>query len=468
MEANSGNPKLPFVTEIGDRRGSLATDEYLQNFTAEQAQDGSVRILKRPGIGVPTVDAGVTGTGLGTYFWNGNLYTVTSDGNLRRGQSTTIGAVDTSGVYDWNETLGTPFYLFLKDSIAAYSLTSGGAFAQVVDPNYPAVTVPGSAYLDGTLYVMDSQGRIWGSAGLNNPTVWSALNLIRAQVEPDLGIALAKQAIYVVAFKQWTTEFFYDAGNPTGSPLLPVQNAKLPFGCYLGGRSVCSINDELYFIGTNRAIGLGIYKISKLQITKISTPAVDRLLESNVSVSPAFSTRAGGHVYYILPLAAGVGSLVFDTTVGVWQVWKQNGATLDIVAATSNMTLSFFLQAQTNGAVIQNPNAYTGLDYTAAGAQVPMVAEACTPPFDGGTRLEKVLTRLFIEADQQSSGPLEMCWSDDDYRTWSEWRAVSLADDIPQFQDLGTFRKRAFKFRHSSPSFIRLVQAEMELLACGV
>jgi len=76
-----------------------------------------------------------------------------------------------------------PVKVFLKTSLYAW-VYDGTTMTQVTDPDYPASTVPGVVYLDGTIYVMNSQGVIFGS-DLNNPTSWSALNFISANSEAD-------------------------------------------------------------------------------------------------------------------------------------------------------------------------------------------------------------------------------------------------------------------------------------------
>lgn len=81
-------------------------------------------------------------------------------------------------------------------------------------------TVPGVVYLDGYFFVMDSNAVVHNSA-LNDPTSWDALDFITAAIEPGGGVAITKTQNYVIAMKEWSTEFFYDVGNATGSPLSP-------------------------------------------------------------------------------------------------------------------------------------------------------------------------------------------------------------------------------------------------------
>jgi hypothetical protein len=462
--------RLPLVVQPAQRNSSADFDAKLVNAYVERSPDGVIRVLKRPALRSFATDFTASGFGLGAYYWQAanTLFTITSDGLLRGNLNTTYGTglTDVSPeTYTWSETLGTPKYLFMKNSTNAYTLTNTFVFAPVVDLNYPAVTVPGSVYLDGTTYVMDPQARIWGSATLNNPTTWSALNFLTAQGEPDAGVYLAKQLIYVVAMKSWTTEFFYNAGRPTGSPLLPVQNAQLPIGC-ASASSVQTILDTIYFVGQGRETEKGVYRIAGLKPSKISTPAIDRLIEFSTFFR-SFVISAAGHTFYVLAGLTNLPAIAFDVNEETWYFWNEDEANAapDVAAATFNPTLSQnYLQARTDGTKVRNSRSDFYSDQLVDGSESSIGVEVVTPNFDGGSSFVKVLARMRIVADRAEGGRLQVCWSDDDYKTWSSWMTVDLSEELPQLTDLGSFHKRAFWFRMISPTPFRMSEAELELL----
>jgi hypothetical protein len=474
VAGTEGPVKLPLVVTLDQRGSALTTDARTYNCLAEKHADGEHTIAKRPGFYVYATDNSGKNIGNGFYYWaQKNEYWAVIDGSLVKTFATLpVGAVSSAAGYWFNETLGTPYYLYLSNGVAGYTVSSAGAFAQIVDPNYPAVTVPGSAYLDGTIYVMDLQGRIWGTTNLNDPTAWSATNMVRASSDTDLGIALARQATYVVAFKQWSTEFFYDAGNyagtSTGSTLLPVQNAKLPVGCS-APETVRSLEDNLFWMGSSRGGAPAIFKLSRLQMTRISTPPVERLLIQSYSAK-AWTTRLNGHSLYVLPLPSGP-DLVYDDTVGMWYFWSYTytgfspTASLPISYSASDGLQTFFQGA--TGGVFYNFSATSYNDGTpgvVGGPNLPLVVDIITPIFDGGVQLRKTLTKLTILADQLGGGFLKVRWSDDDYKTWSNWQTVNLQDSLPQLTNLGTFRRRAFHFQHSSPTAFRMSSVDLHIL----
>jgi hypothetical protein len=263
-------------------------------------------------------------------------------------------------------------------------LTSTGAFTPIASVDYPGNArplVPGSAYLNGTLYVMDFEAGIYGSA-INDAQTWDPLNFIRAQIEPDSGVAIAKQASYVVAFKTWTTEFFYDAGayngTLTGSPLLPVQNAKLPMGC-VNGFTVQSIDDVLYFVGRNKTIGPGVYAIGGAKLSKISTPAVDKLL-ATYPTTYSWQIRLSGHTFYVTGIDAPTPlTLVFDITSGVWQFWEEAGTALNVSFSAAGLQTGVTYLQGTNGAVLRGMSSTVYFDTSPPSTMARMTEPLCVP-----------------------------------------------------------------------------------------
>lgn len=182
-------------------------------------------------------------------------------------------------------------------------------------------TVPGIAYINGYFCVMDTTGIIWNSDG-DDPTTWGALNFIAAENEPGAGVAIAKTQNFVVAFKQWSSEFFYDAQNPTGSPLSPVPNGFTQVGC-ASGDSVATIDDALLFISQSRQAGRGVYLMVGTQQQKVSTPSIDRVLNADTLATVyAYCVKLDGHPLYVLTLVASNITIVYDLDSKMWTQWS--------------------------------------------------------------------------------------------------------------------------------------------------
>ena len=204
--------------------------------------------------------------------------------------------------------------------------------------NYPTTTVPGLVVLDTYFFVMDPQGRIWNS-NINDPTTWVATQVISMENEPNGGVAIAKLGPFVVAFGQWTTEFFYDNGiAPPASPLAPESSLPFDVGC-VNGESVREMQGNIIWIGTTKIEGQGVYMFQNYTPVRISTPFVDRILQADPLTNiSALNLDASGYSIYILTLHTSNITLVYNFANQVWDVWTSTTAnqTVAIQGLTSD------------------------------------------------------------------------------------------------------------------------------------
>lgn len=200
-----------------------------------------------------------------------------------------------------------------------------------------AVTVPGIVFLDQYFLVMDTKGTVYNS-GLNDATSWNALDYIQAQVEPGAGVALNKSQSYAIAFKEWSTEFFYDAANATGSPLSPVSNGFNLVGC-ASGDSVANLDGALFWVSKTKQKGRAVHMMVGLQEKQISDPDIERILNlSTLATVHSYGVKIAGHGFYVLTLVDQNVTLVYDIASGVWAQWSS--LTLGSSVNVSSITLS--------------------------------------------------------------------------------------------------------------------------------
>jgi hypothetical protein len=341
--------------------------------------------------------------------------------------------------------------------VKAYTYTGSGSVTQITDADFPTSFVKGWAYLDGTLYVMDSQANIWGSA-LNDPTSWSAVNLIVANAFAGDGVALAKQLAYVVALKQWDTECFYDAANSVGSPLSAAQGALIPWGC-ANGDSVQVADDIIYWLAVNKSSELRVMMMQNLQYKEVSTKAINRLLDA-VDFSTVYSWLLQDHGFnlYFLTFPLSNLTLVYDISEGIWHQWTDtNGNYFPVISSVASIGLKHVLQHPTNGKLY-----YADMDYTNDDGGL-ITCDIITPNYDGGTKRKKVLSMLEVVADQTEGSILLARNSDDDYQTWSNFRRLYLSQKRPRLKNCGTFSKRAYHFRHRANTSLRIKAVELQV-----
>jgi len=448
--------RLPLVATSTNRDNTSEKDAKLVNGYVETNAAGEVWCYKRPGCTRINLRDPPGRPGIGVYNWGlpggpDSLYSVYGDnatasvyknnallGNLGPGDGSS---------YWFSDYLGaTPGAFFHNDSFAY--VTYGAVLTQVVDPDYPPETVPGSVYIDGTTYVMTPDNYILGSA-INNPTSWDPLNSIQVQIDGGQGVAIAKQQNYLVAFKTSSVEVFYDAQNAAGSPLGRVEAAKLSIGC-ADGVTVANIDGVLYWVSASKTGAYSVSSMTGLKAATISTSAVERLLINNGLIG-SFGATIAGHKFYLLSTVNGV--LAYDIEEKFWSIWDgwnfgDTGVRPTFGAGYLGTRLYF--QTNSGGGMFQLSASY----YKDHGGLFEF--DLYTPNFDGGSRMRKMVNQMEICADQTPGSFLQCRVSDDDYQTWSSFRSFDLGLERPILQDWGTFRRRAHNFRHKQNLPLRL------------
>lgn len=320
-----------------------------------------------------------------SYSSGGDNYTLTDAANLPISFSQTSGAASTE-------------YLFLKTTGKAWVLTFGqpGTLTQVTDGDYPALTVPGSAYLDGYFFVMTPAGEIYNSA-LEDPLSWGALDFISAEIEPDDAVALGKHMNYVVAFKSTTTELFYDAANASGSPLARLSNAAIQVGC-ANGYSIAALDAGLFFISKFRSNQKSVHYFPKdgLQPVEIANPSIKRILTAaDTTTVHCFAAQLNGHSFYVITLPTEGLTLAYDLTTQTWAQWTfLTVASADSVSsltqsggvATATATAHGFADGDPVTIAGATPSGYNGdvnIKYVDANTFTYSVSSALSTPATG-------------------------------------------------------------------------------------
>jgi len=446
--------RIPLVISPENRDTSTAKDARLVNCYVEVDHDRNVNLFRRPGMkqwGVPPL---TTAAGMGAYWWNGSVYSIFAGKLYKNLAQVATGLDTTGGVYSFSSIMGSDPKLVMQNGIAAYAYDDTALLTgplHTIDANYPQYTCKGIAYLDGYTFVLQhffgtqiTPAVIWGSVvnHVDGATDWDPLDFITAQMTPDSGVYLAKQLVYVVCLKEWSTEFFYDAGNATGSPLAAAMNLRLSYGCATQD-SVQTIADVLFWVSNNREASNQVVMVDKAQLQVISTPEIDRLLR-DVDLSAVYSwhVKIDGHSFYVLTFKNNNLTIAYDINQNRWDQWTDNnGNYVPIVCSTRNQAGQTILQHETNGALY-----YSSTDYLDDnGVMIPITC--ITPRWDGGTSRRKQASMLNFVGDVSPGCLMSVQVSDDDYMSWSQPRMVDFSQRFPNLMKCGTFRRRAWKFQ---------------------
>lgn len=458
--------RWPLITEPGNRGAEIGYDEHLVNcyVEARKTLEGpEYWLYKRPGLLEQSRPSGGVATGLGVYNWRGDIYAV-FDNKVYKNGVALAGTVNTAGgLYKFKENLGATPHLQLGNGAAAYQYDSGAGLVQITDGDFPAAFVKGWSFLDGTTYVMKENAHIQGS-DLNDASSWDPLNDIMAQIEADLGVALAKQLVYTIAFKQWSTEVFYDAGNATGSPLGQVQGAKVSYGC-VNSMTVQDIDGALLWVCASKTAGTQVGRLEQLKFEIISTKPIERILQTaDWTTAFSYQLSINGHRFYCVTSKVSNFTLAFDLDEQLWHQWVDvNANYMPVVDSTYDSSRRAIFQHETDGRLYFVSDAYTNDNGSL------ITSDLITPNFDAGVQSRgKYLPRMFFVADQTLGSTLQVRCNDHDYdpTKWTNFRLVDLSKKLPYLSDCGTFNRRAYHFRHASNTKMRLKAVELQMDLC--
>ncbi len=454
--------RFPLVVGPENRDADTSKDAKLINAYVETDKaEQETFIYKRPGL--RQLHTTHVGEGLGVYNWYNSIYAIFGS-TMYKDDVALPGVLDTTGgVYRFNQTLGSTPRMQFGNGVATYNYDSGAGIVLIPAGvnNFPLQSVKGIAYLDGTTYVMENTASIRGDAALNDPTDWSDVtNRITAQIEADGGVFLASQLVYVIAIGQWSTEVFYDALNQTGSPLGPVQGAKINYGC-VNQDSVQEIDGALLWLATNRSAAIQVLMVDQLKPQLVSTKPIERLLSAvNTTVVHSFGLKYAGHRWYGVSFPLSDLTLVYDLTEQRWAQWTDaNGSYWPIIATSYQSDTTNVLQHRTNGKLYLFDSSFTTDDGDV------IEVDIYTPNFDGGTRRRKQLGGIEFLADQVEGSVLNVRHNDRDYArdAWSNFRRVDLSQRKPTLMNNGTFVRRAYHLRHKCETRLRIQAVEMQL-----
>ncbi len=405
----------------------------------------------------------------------------TSYTGTRTNASPIITSMDnTTGMYIGQKVSGTGIpadtRILTVDSSTQITMTanatSSGAgmtitkepIAKIIDADFPVgLTTFARGHfvtLDGYVFILTKDGKIYNS-DLNSVTSWSATNFISTNMSTDNGVSLAKYKNYIIAFGEESMEVFYNAGNPTGSPLARYNEAYSNIGITWDGAAILGLGappltqygDFICWQGGSPVpVTLvqhsSIYLLNDLRPQKISTPYIDRAITGRpVSLD---ILKFEGLMY--LHVAVGTrSSLVkswlycFDT-----QMWMESG-------------FPYYLRFSPGGlhcVAINDTGGHTYVwgDYAAdtiLWRDVTSTSYTMTiqmDKWDAGTNKRKFLDRIdLLGSDIQSSGTTTLEISIDDYATWVTVGTFDNTVIDPYMVNCGSFvGAAAFRITHSA------------------
>lgn len=327
---------------------------------------------------------------------------------------------------------------------------------------FPSPHIAQPVYFDGYIFLMaDTNAREVFNCEVQDILVWKSDNFVSAEMFPDRSVGIARQSNQLVIFGRKSIEFFYDAANTTGSPLKRTEQFSISMGTASYG-SIAESDGLVMFIGQTSAGGRFVAGIENMKLQPVSTEAIDRILaaeQGDIEKSSGYICRIAGHLFYVINLFLQNRTLVYDLTEKIWSEWASS--------ATYNSKFLGQYQCENQGKCLIQYGSVGNIyefdidTYTDGPDTLYMMAQ--TAKFDSDNNNRKFFSSLGLIGDRtDSSAPVSISWSDDDYKTWSQKRTVDMQDRRMFITRLGSARRRAFRLENSSNTPCRLELIELE------
>lgn len=454
---------------------------YVDVFQNPTTGEKDTWFVKRPGTSL-TYDfnsKGYSGNARGCFYWEtpygtGDLYVAIGTSILRWNNATPVLLATTTTSagrvsFETNSPSAGTHYLCVNDGAKLYCIQTNNTVTTITT-NFPANNAD-LVYMDGCLFTSTPNGQIFHS-NFEDPTTWDPTKYITAEMYSDRLVGIAHQNNLMAAFGPWSTEFFYDAGNASGSILAKLEQSVQMVGCN-SPLTINSLENRITFVGSSRSGGYGVYTITGTsEIKKISTPMIDRMINREhqaIRNMQASSSRVGGHFFYCLTFPGYNGggpdapkTLVYDHETGHWFLWSFQDSGQFAFLFSTEVTNPWFgywtIQDNTTG------NCYTFGQEFKDDVGTNFTSSFVTERVDGGNNKRKFCSRFELIGDRASSTQnVSISYTDDDYMNFKGTRTLDMSNNRAKALRLGNFRRRAWKVSYTGNQAWRVKAIEMDI-----
>ena len=457
---------IPFVG-VPRQRDVGSEDERYVNFLFERIandplREHSINCVKRFGEENFSQPSGGAATGRGAHAWyaTGKIYSVF--GNRLYADTSAIGATlnSSSGMVSFLETPQSGSELLIvSDGLDHYNVNTVDGVVTIDesdDSHFPTPSLADIGYIDGYLVKAQSNGRLWNFDLGSYTSIGSASFLSVDTFAGDL-VGFRIQKDQIIALTQNRGEFFFNNGNPSGSPFLRIDQNTLGVGCAARQSIACS-GELMFFVGENSSDGGGgraVWQISSLgKVNDISTPVINRFLDSegtSISTCTSWAERIDGKLLYFLNLDSAERTFVYNVDLGLWsEASDTSGNKFNIVSVTS-LNGTIYGQDASNGRIYKLlPTVFQD-----SGSNFTCTIQTSRNGF-GAPHMRKAEDSLSIMGDT-TTGNLVVSVSDNDYASFSATRNIDMSRKQKIIYRMGgRFYERAHKFTYSDNYALRL------------
>lgn len=440
---------FPLATEHTSRLG--APEKTLINMFFEPTAQGprDYMLKGRPGLVRPDASSGMDaalGSGPVTLIETYGLSNYVLSGGDLYLDGANIGSLATGGYQQAARSLNQ---FVIVSGYNAYLVDSSAT--QITDPDLPDVI--GVVYLGGYWVYPQRDSSTFYYSAVDDATSIDALDFVSAEVSADTIARFEVVGGEIWSFGFESIEYLGLTGN-ANAPFRPAAGRSQNVGC-LAPMSVVPADNGVYFLGQYKGMGRGVFRTEGLQARRISTPAIDAMLDATTGLTPLSAkgilVQMDGHQFYVLTMP-GEATYAYDIATGRWAKWETyDGQVFRLLAGNGR----YF------GDVSGNIYEFSPTAYDDDGATLSRVA-SCFVPAEGNERHASVQliceTGVGLASGTGSNPMVELRYTDDLRGGWSDWLPASLGltgvyEARAEWRQLGVTRNpgRLYEVRCTDP-----------------
>lgn len=404
-------------------------------------------LLGAPGIRqAASTGASVTDATRGNLEMNGKAFFVNGQSLFRLNSDHTtdnLGTILGTGPVSMADN-GTQVCILIPGSTGYIFTESPDTLVTITDADFTANGNPlYVAFVDG-YFVFTTDADKFIISALNDGTSYNALDFGTAESSPDAVVApfVHKNQLYVGG--DTTTEAFTN----TGGNDFPFQRTGLFLDVgVVAPFSLTKLGGQFAFIGSGEGEGPAVFQLAGNDVAKISTQAIDRILQDLTAAQLAAVTSwaygQAGHYFigFVLPTRA----IVYDFTTGRWHERKSRVELPDGTFSTVTYRVCGVVPAYGELYVGDSRDGRIGIldldTYTEYGEQVSRVF--ATQPFQNNMKPFSVpMLELTVESGVGVTP---------DYTTL-RYSATSYLEELVAVADTGTVSGGVWVFNETSSS----------------
>lgn len=172
-------------------------------------------------------------------------------------------------------------------------------------------------YIDSYFIFVEPNSQVVYLSQSYDGNSFNALDFASAEGSPDNILTASVNNGQLWLFGQTTTEVWVNTGNEF--PFSRVPSGVLQYGC-IAKQSVVNLSNSMFWVGRDQSSAGIVYMANGLNVTRISTEAVEFAISTygDVSDATAFGYDMDGHPFYVINFPTAQTSWAYDLRTQQW------------------------------------------------------------------------------------------------------------------------------------------------------